>query len=241
MDYLQPIPSRKDINLAELKALTPEEVIFASTSIENPENGCIYTIDFLFTQRPAPIIRISTEKRDTLLSKVTEEEAQEDLINLAKYVRSITGGVFDIHPFYGFVWGTRLTQIVPGFGSPASMNDDLTIIIALSDANPLEFDEQTTDRIASMGTTISSNDPEAGEFAEYLGTEFSNPNQKHRDTAIANDLGVKYELEVVRSNVAPDIPDAINLTPGNAAYILELLQEKKGFTNPKVPKVNLRK
>ncbi len=236
-------PAPKKMSLDQLADISLEQrPLFIQIKVEQPATGFSYTLDFIFQNPGGPYIRINTEKRAEFINKATEVQTEAALVAFAKQMRAITGGNFDIHPFYGLVWGTRDAKVAKGFGEGTmQLNESLTILIFLNDIDPLLFDDELTDTAANMGTEINSGTSAAETYLNYLKAPKRNHNQQHRDIAVVNGLGLAYELELAMHNGRQSIPMAMLLTPANIVNLVKQLEMQIGCTDPSVERVKLQK
>lgn len=229
--------SRQVVEAPSLQELahTPSEDVFSVWAEGvNPDTGYEYDYVFVFEHPKGQYIKIDSEKRREFLEKGTEEEAQAALIGVAQATRKISGGAFDVHPFHGAVWGTRLTPVAPDFVLTdfEELDEDLTMFVNLTDAGN-KFDDSSTREALEIGTTVVGPSPEADRFFRYMRavTAAANPNQKHRDQAIQNGLGERWDAEFAKFNRSRRfgrgrIPKAMEMSPANIAKVLSKLGQQ---------------
>jgi hypothetical protein len=228
--------------LAELKR-DPYSILIEG---ENPFTKFAYGFWFVFKHPKGPYIKIDTEPRWIFLEKGSarqvlekEHQAQEALETLTKQTRGISGGVIDIHPFYGPVFGTILTPMIPGFLKNHHPPDEgLSMTISLTDAG-YEFDYDLTKEALAIGTTVMYPSPNGERFFKHI-TQASryNPNQANRDQAYANNYGRAWDKAFDKCNHNAASP-AMTLNPKNIVGLIHTLEEKKALTNLSVVKINL--
>jgi hypothetical protein len=232
------------ITIEELAALPAEDFIWAEVHAANPSTGYEYSYRFhthATGREDSPArVGISTEAREAFLQKGTESEAEEALVEIGHQTRKITGGVFDIHPFYGAVYGTKTNPVAPGFlVNLARLDESLSLGIDLSDEG-YKFDEESTREAIAIGTTITIPGPMANRWMSYQHAPKSNPNQSSKDQAVANDLGERWDEEFRRFNGRKPIfwrkvmRPAIDLTPVSASQVIEGLGELSLLTDASV-------
>ena len=232
------------ITVAELAALPAEDFIWAEVQATNPSTGYDYSYRFhthATSQQSSPArVAIRTENREAFLQKGTEVEAEEALVELGQQTRKLTGGFFDIHPFYGAVYGTQNNPVAPSFlAGLARLDENLSLGIDLSDEGYV-FDDRFTREAVAIGTTIAFPGPMADRWMAYQEAFKANPNQSSRDQAVANDLGERWDKEFLLFNGhkprfwQKGVRPAIELTPVSASQVIEGLGELSLLTDASV-------
>lgn len=226
------------ISLDQLGQISPEKTpSFVSIEGVNKETGYEYSFGFISKHPDGPYIKIDTKPRHVFLEKGTEQEAQDALVGLAQQIRRRSGGVINIHPFYGAVWGTKLTPVSPGFLTDSKQPDeDLTMFVYLTDSG-YKFDDKLTKQALDIGQVITVPGPKAANFLAYQNAEKANPNQSDRDQAIVNKLGDRWDAEFKKYNNPKDIPQAMKPTPGNIVKLMRQLESEAGMTDLTVTRV----
>ena len=204
----------------------------------NVNTGYEYKFIFFNDHPGGPYIIIDTEPRDIFLTKGTETEAEEALKQLAFAIREKTGGYFNIHPFYGAVSHTSSSTVSKDFGSNFG-DDDLSMIIYLTDKG--DFDPRLTEEYLDIGLEFAVPSAEAQKFLEYKKqVKEANPNQEHRDQAIANGLGEKWDAEFNKYNPKDKILPVMNITPEHVVGLIQHLQSQLGLDDFRIPRVILK-
>lgn len=209
----------------------------------SPTTGHEYDYVFVFEHPKGHYIKIDSEARQEFLKKGTEEEAQVALIGVAQATRRISGGAFDIHPFYGAVWGTKLETVAPDFLTDlARPDEDLTMIVNLTDAGS-KFDDASTREAMAIGTTVVIPSAAGDRMLRYMQAPKANPNQRNRDQAITNGLGARWDAEFAKFNISARfgknrIPKAMEMNPQNIANLLRRLGQSGVLTEIDVTAVH---
>lgn len=215
-----------NLTLEQLGAISPEVApSFVRIEGGSVSTGYVYDFGFTFDHPHGPYIKIDTEHRSAYLTRGTEQQAQDALVVLAQQTRRRSGGSFDIHPFYGAVYGTKLTPVSPGFlTDSAGMDQGLSMIIYLTDAGD-KFDGRLIRKALAIGTTVTILDPKA------------NPNQSCRNQAIANGLSARWNDEFRRYN-QDRVPTAMTLNPRNIVGLMQSVERDAGLTNLAVTRIH---
>lgn len=209
----------------------------------SPETGHEYDYVFVFDHPKGQYIKIDSEERQEFLKKGTEEEAQVALIGVAHATRRLSGGAFDIHPFYGAVWGTKLETVAPDFLTDlARPDEDLTMFVNLTDAGN-KFDDASTREAMAIGTTVACPSAADSRMLRYMEAPKANPNQCNRDQAVINNLGDRWDAEFAKFNKAARfgkgrIPKAMEMNPQNIANLLRGLGSRGVLTEIDVTAVH---
>jgi len=151
------------------------------------DTGRKYGLIFVFDTPEAPYLRISTEKRSDFLGKGTEQEAENGLIRLSLRIRAITGGYFSIHPFFGAVYGTKISQVSPGFlAELTDYDEELHMLLYLR--NPAPLNPAVTKINKALPPGVGVDRAAAGPFRKTSGMEGEGGNldQNSRDQAALN-------------------------------------------------------
>ncbi|RJQ15697.1 hypothetical protein C4573_06095 [Candidatus Woesearchaeota archaeon] len=205
-------------------------IFFSGTNVHT---GYVYTLGVIVKHDRTPYVNINTEQRGSFLNKGSERQAQCALESLAMTVRERIGGYFQIHPFYGAIYGTHFNPITDF--CKGNMDEPLGMTIHLvNDAG--QFDDEMTREALYMGNTISVPGPNAQRFLEYMkAVNLRNPNQQDRDQAITNGLGEQWDAEFKKFNPPakrrwlffkqPSIPPAMEVTQHSIADMMDYLQE----------------
>lgn len=225
------------MSLEQFEELPSEDFMYAHASATSPSIGYDYSYRFNAAEESRPArVGINTEERKDFLQKGTEQDAQDALIELAHQTRELTGGVFNIHPFYGAVYGTKIEPVSPDFLVDLDMPDEgLHMGIDLSDQG-YDFDDESTRVAVAIGTTVVMPSPKAARLLEYMKAPKANPNQENRDQAVANHLGDRWDAEFERFNGKKPRPwrkgvrSAIELTPVSAVKFMRELGDKALLT-----------
>lgn len=197
----------------------------------NKTTGFNYKFGFIFEHPDGPYIKIDSEDRRDFLLKGTEREAQDALIELSETMRERTGGYYNIHPFYGAVYGTRLTPVAPGFMKDLARPDEgLGTIIFLNDFGD-RFDEGLTKIAIEIGMTVEFPSEKAEKFREYLRAQNPSSNQRSRDKAIVNKLGDRWDTENKAFNGRKTQPHAMDLTVDNIVKVMGYLETNAGISD----------
>lgn len=161
-----------------------------------------------------------------------------DLLILRKKVRTRTGGHFEIHPFYGAVYGTKLTTVAPDFLTDLESPDDkLSMIIYLTN-NGENFDPRLTREYQRIGTSYRVPSRQNDRHLRYMDAAIGgNPNQENRDQAIANGLQEAWENEFEKFN-SGRIPQAMHVSPSNVVDLMRSMTSE-GVENAKISRLNL--
>jgi len=201
-----------------------------------------------------PFINISTEPRETFLKSGSEQEAEEALKKLAFATRAYTGGSFKIHPFYGAVYQTQSPTVSPNFGKWTQRSDEsLSMLIYLSNGGI--FENELTRENLDIGLVFFLHSEKSVRWDEYMKKSNGvnvNPNQVDRDIAVANNLGVQWDLEfekynphvrrgvrdVIKEPKESGIPDPMEITRANLASFMEFLQGSLGMTDFSIEQVS---
>jgi len=199
-----------------------------------------YSFGFIFEHPNGPYIKIDSEPRRDFIAKGTEAEAQDALVAIAKATRLRSGGVFSVHPFFGAVWGTKLTPVSSGFLTESQgLGDDLTMFVYLTDHGD-KFDGKLTQISSAVGTVVSFPSETPTEavrgalWLHYMGAPKTNPNQSDRDQAIANGLGEQWDQEFSRYNKTGRVPHAMPLNTNTIVELMSKLESEAGVTDLKV-------
>jgi len=226
------------ISLDQLGEISPEKTPpFVLIEGLNNDTGYEYSFGFIAEHPDGSYIKIDTEPRRVFLEKGTEQEAQDALINLAQQVRRKSGGVISIHPFYGAVWGTKLTPVSPGFLTDSEQPDEnLTMFVYLRDSG-YKFDANLTKQALDIGAVVSIPGPKAADLLAYTKVAKANPNQSDRDIALVNKLGDRWDAEFKEYNNPGNIPQAMKSTPGNIVKLMRQLESETGMTDLTVTRV----
>jgi len=199
----------------------------------------LYEFGFITEHPHGPYVKIDTKQRKTFLESGTEQQAQDSLIDLVNKVRHRTGGYFEVHPFYGAVYGTKLTTVSPDFLTDLKGSDErLSMIIYLTN-NGLDFDSRLTHEYQAIGTSFNVPSAQSERYLEYLrGTHGGNPNQKNRDQAIANGLQEGWGKEFEKFN-GGKIRRAMRISPKNVVDLMGSMRNV-GIVNTKVSRLFLK-
>ncbi len=246
----------KDLTQGELRSSNYPNFKFGGIFMDgvNENTGYKYEVGFVIDHPHGPYLKIDTEKRKDFLGKGSEKNAEDAFKRVAFAMRSKTGGYFEIHPFYGAIWGTHFNPITDF--CKGGEDDDLTTIIHFTD-NGNTFDDALTREATSMGTTIAFPGPNAQRCLDYQKkVNRKNPNQGSRDQAIVNGLGELWDAEFERYNPhakrkwlitkifngrkQSDIPPAIGVTQNRVADFMDYLQNELGFTGLRVTQTNYK-
>ena len=227
----------ESMTLEQFEQLPAEDFRYAEAEATSPSTDYDYRYRFSAAKdKRLPSMGITTEHREEFLKKGTEQDAQDALVTLAHQTRELTGGVFDIHPFYGAVYGTKINPVAPGFLVDLARPDEgLSVGIDLSDEG-YAFDEESTREAVSIGTTVVFPSANARRLMDYMDTPKPNPNQQSRDQAVANKLGDRWDEEFTRFNGKRPRPwkknvlPAIELTPASAVELMRKLGDKALLT-----------
>ncbi len=256
--------TEKELELVVYKDLTPAELRGSNypnsklgavlTHGVNKNTGYEYSVGFIIDHPNAPYLKVDTEKRKDFLKKGSEREAEDALKEVAFAMRSKTGGYFDIHPFYGAIFGTHFNPITDF--CKGREDENLSTIVHLTN-NGRKFDSGLTNEAVSMGTVIAFPGPNAQRFMDYTErVNRKNPNQRNRGQAMANGLGEEWDAEFEKYNPQEKrqglmarifsgkeqsgIPTAMDLTQNKVAGFIDYLQEELGFTDLKVTQTNYK-
>lgn len=209
----------------------------------NPATGYEYGLKFLFDTlfdplRRTPIIKIDTESRPAFLKKGTEREAQDALVDVAQQVRRRSGGFFNIHPYYGAVFGTTLTPVVPGFYADIpGQEQNLKMFIYLSNAGG-SFDNRLTQEYRRIRGMREDSRAKSPRLLEYLQASQANPNQQNRDDAIMYRRGEIWHFENSIYNQRTEVPQAMTLTPQNMVALMRGLESDAVLEHVKVSSIH---
>lgn len=218
----------KDIDYQSFtEKLQKRDLVSARLSLTDRQTGYGYKLTFVGDHPHGQYIIVHTEKRKEFLNQGSEENAQENLIKMGFKIQGITGGLFNIHPFYGAVWGTKLTPVSPDFCVDLEEpDDDLSMLIYLENNN-IPFDDELTRKAMEIGPVVSFPSQKAREFIEYSqAVNGANPNQHERDIAVINDLGERWDEEFQRFNDAA-YRQGMQLSAENIASLVALLAEEE--------------
>ncbi len=226
------------LTLEQLGTILPEAApSYVRIEAKNASTGYTYDFGFISEHPSGPFIRITTETRESFLTKGTEEQAQDALIELVHQTRRKSGGSLSIHPFYGAVWGTKLTPVAPGFCTDiVSLQDNLASIIYLTNAGE-EYDQQLTNEALEIGTVVAIPGPMSERYLRYIQAAKANPNQADRDIAVTNGLGQRWDDEFKKLNRPEDDQPAMALTPNNIVRLMRDLEKDAGLSGLSVAKV----
>lgn len=224
----------------------PEELILPPTiegqaaAITFEADWCGFSMSLITipTGHPsAPMIKLDTPTRQDFLRRNSEAESQIALERLARETILRTGGFVNIHPFYGAVWGTKLTPVSPGFLTDLpNLDESLSIFIYVNNQAG-DFNDELTKAAKVIGNVFVSGTSRAAAHRLYNESAAQFPNQRHRDQAITNGLGQKWDKEFVRIHRDLLIPQAIELTPWNTIQLIGALGEV-GLKHPRVTDFN---
>lgn len=226
------------ISLDQLRQISSEKIPpFVLIEGLNKETGYEYSFGFIAEHPNGPYIKIDTEPRRTFLEKGTEQEAQDALVDLAQQVRRKSGGVISIHPFYGAVWGTKLTPVAPGFLTDSEQPDEnLTMFVYLRDSG-YKFDDNLTRQALDIGAVVVIPGPKAADLLAYTKAAKANPNQSDRDIALVNKLGERWDAEFNKYNQPTGIPQAMKPTPGNIVKLMRQLESEANMADLTVTRI----
>lgn len=200
-------------------------------------SGYRYKIGFITEHPTGPYIKIDSEPRGLYMARGTEQDAQNDLEACAFSLRAITGGFFEIHPFYGAVWGSKIDPIVEGFGDNAGNQDNLTMILALA-RDGFEFSDGLSRLSDRLGATYRISGSNASNAMAYLiGLQGANPNQGHRDIARVNGLEDKWKEVFHEYNSGRSYPTAMKPDMRSIQSTLYQLRSTFSFQIPSIPYV----
>lgn len=238
MNEERKIYGQVDLTLDQLASLSSETPpLYIGVVGTQESTGYEYRFGFHFDHPKGQYINISTEERRTFLTKGTEQQTQDALVALAQIVRQKSGGYFGIHPFYGLVWGTKLTPVAPGFLTDLeSPDEDLSVFIYLTNAGD-KFDKNLTREAMQIGTVIEVPGPKAERFLNYLRKPKANPNQEGRGTAIVNGLREKWDAEFRKYHQGTIATSPIGLSPNNIAELLKDLASRTSLVDLKVTRL----
>lgn len=216
-------PLRKGMDIYELASLAREPINSVGAKSWDAVTDKTYGVWFVNRDDGSPYIKIDTEQRGSFLQEGTEREAQDALVKFATKIRDLTGGFFDIHPFYGAVYGTRLTPVAPNFMTEIEgLDDRLSMIIYMSEEK--SFDSRLTKLSREIGTTVVFPSSQARMFKKYLeASATANPNQQNRDQAIVNGLKKPWE-EQFREFNRKTKPVKVVMTPQGVAGVLSVME-----------------
>lgn len=224
----------KNLTSKELRHSNYPDSKFGGIFLEGVANTDYkYSMGFVIEHPKGPYFRIGTEKRQEFLRKGSEMEAEDALTEMVFTIRSKTGGFFQIHPFYGAIYGTNSSPITDFCqGEP---DDNLSTIIYLNDSRG--FNDELTREAVALGTTIVLNQSNVRRLDHYqYRASKANPNQYNRDIAIMNGLKENWETEFYQFNPhakqnlldrirrRTDIPPAMQPTQENIADFINCLQ-----------------
>ncbi len=216
------------------------EARLSVVSIEgrNSASGYTYGFGFIFDHPVnGPYIRIDTEQRQSFLSKGSEQQAQDALIALGQQTRQSSGGYFNVHPFQGAVWGTKLTPVAPGFLTDAAEPGGyLTMFIDLHDADD-RFDNKWIRKALEIGTNATIPGSKSRKVIDYIQAPKPD-NQPGRNQAIENGLGGRWDKEFRRFHKGVDVPPAITLSPRSIIGLMRQLENNAALTDLVVWRIN---
>lgn len=185
--------------------------------------GLAYDFWFIFNHPHGPYIKIDSPQRHVFLSRFTERDVQDDIEQLAQETRKRSGGVFNIHPFYGAVWGTKLTPVAPNFLTDLPQPDEnLMMLIYLSETAKV-FSRALTRQAEKIGTVVVIPSQKASNMLEYMQAAQLYPNQTGRDQAIVNRLGDRWDAEYQRFNT-DSVPYAMTLNLRSIVGVMRSLE-----------------
>ena len=200
-----------DLLLSDLKGRDRLDSQLVCAILSGVDSAYALPYDFVFIKGlNGFFLRVDSAERGEFLNLCSNEQAEENIKDLTKRVRKITGGYYDIHPFMGALWHSSRNPIIPGFGE-GSMFDGLNMILHLRD-NGDHFDSQEmfTQVALNADTWIKGKDI-ATFFESRMRADRINPNGSNRDQAIANGLGVLWSQEFNKFNDEPK-PRAMEVT-----------------------------
>lgn len=214
---------------------SPQLVVIEATQ---KNTGYKYELNFIFEHPTGPYISIRTEERQSFLQKGTEQQAQDALLELTKQAKEISGGLIEIHPFFGAVYQTNINPIASGFVF-GDLDDQLITTICLTEVSANTFERDLTNKLKKIGAVVAIPGPNALSYVEYLKAPKMNPNQSNRDTAVINKLGEKWDEENNRFNLGPVSP-VLTLSLHNIANFVNKLSQNAGLTDLTVTMLNAK-
>lgn len=179
-------------------------------------------------------LRIDTAERKVYLAQSAENDQEQRLKSLASNIRSIIGGYYLIHPFYGAVWGTRNSPIIPWFMKDIEdLDGHLSMLLSLTD-DGMNFDIDSMFTSVALGPTISGDDIQVF-FANEIKARRANPNGGNRNTALVNGYEEQWLREFHIYNDDPK-PYAMKITHSNIADFSNGL-EQIGINNIQIERL----
>lgn len=224
--------------LADVEIPDDHELVYIDTPGHQPNVPYRYDIThFPKLDDRHPGIIIHTAIREIYLQHGTEIDAQIALRGLTQAIHQFTGGVVEIHPFYGAIYNNILDPVAevfrPGPGDIILGDDRLSTRIAPVPNGGL-FSDTLSEHAAGIPLTFVIPSPEADRYlANMKLANQANPNQKSKDQATANDLGNRWQAEFDRYNQA----DLLNLEPmvvslGSVSLLMNTLDDSGIFSSP---------
>lgn len=207
------------------------EILFVSAEVV--QAGVPYPIDYTFTFPDLPLrkpgIVIQTPERNEYLKHATEAQAQQSLVALAKATQDLTAGVFNIHPFYGAIVGTKKTPVAPEFGNGTSdLTSPLSANIILT-ANGGVFSDTLSEEASTIPLSFELGTRNADRyFAFRTMANTGNPNQSNKDQATSNGLAERWTREFNEFNPVETMTcEPMKMELGSIALLLQLMTDRK--------------
>jgi len=231
--------------LADVEIPAGHELVFVQVPGQQPEAE----YETQLTHSPGldkrnPAVSIRTAERSTYLKTATETEAQDALRKLTHAVHELVGGVVDIHPFFGGIYGDILNPVAKSFrrgpGDIIPDWDTLSTRIALVPEGGV-FSDTISEDAAEIPLSFTLPSPEADRFmANMLLANHTNPNQRHKDQAAANGLLKPWQAEFDRYNPEELLRrEPMVITPGSVSLLMGTLSDR-GVFDSEVATVRVR-
>jgi len=201
--------------------------------------GYKYFVSLLTGDSRPPELFVRSEKRGDYLSLGSEERAESALREVALAMRTRTGGHFDIHPFYGAVYGTQNSPIIDHIMGGEDDNLSMTAYLIEDGSCGRGL---TKEGISGQVIESFLRSPHEGLSAcidrATRRSPGEHPNVDHRRTAVLNDLGVQWDREFERYNSEEDVRRVMEVTQESALDFMGFLEGELKFRDLVITRTN---